>query len=146
MTTIPANECTAQDIYDWYEAAEQLKALKNKEMLLRTKVFQAKFPAPEEGTNSTPLDNGWVLKGKYGYNRDLDMDAISTMADELREAGVVMENLIRHKPELITTAYRCLTQEQRNLVDNCLRIKPSTPSLEIVLPKRASKTTPTVQV
>lgn len=144
MTTIPANVCTAQDIYDWYETNEQLAALKNKEMLLRTKVFSAKFPAPEEGTNSTPLDNGWVLKGKYGYNRTLDMDAISTMADELRAAGIVTESLIRHKPELITTAYRCLTEEQRVLFDNCLQIKPSTPSLEIVLPKRASKTTPQI--
>lgn len=139
MTAIPPNTCTMQDIYDWYTASEELAALKNREMLLRRKVFEGKFPEPVEGTNSEPLQDGWVLKCKYGYNRTPDMEAFSTLADELRAAGVVLETLIKYKPELAITAYRELTKEQQQLVDQCLIVKPSSPSLEIVMPKRASK-------
>ena len=139
MTEIPAKTCTMQEIVEWFNASEELKALKNKEMLLRKHVFDGTFVDPKEGTNSVPLPDNWVLKGKYTLNRNPDMDAFTQMAPALRDAGVSLETLIEWKPELKTSVYRDLSDEQRKLVDQCLVIKPGSPALEIVMPKRASK-------
>lgn len=139
MSAIPAKTCTMQDVIEWYNASEQLTALKNKEMLLRKHVFDGMFSEPKEGVNSQPLPDNWVLKGKYTLNRTPDMDAFAQMAPALRDAGVILESLIEWKPSLKTSTYRDLSDEQRKMVDQCLVIKPGSPALEIVMPKRASK-------
>lgn len=142
MTEIPAKTCTIEEISEWYQVNEQLAALKNKEMLLRKHIFDAKFPDPVEGTNNAELPDGWLLKAKYGLNRNLDIDALNQMATSLREAGIVPEKLVKWKPELELKEYKTLSAEQRTMFDHCLLIKPGTPSLEIVMPKRAPKNAP----
>jgi len=139
MTAIPEKTCTINDIVEWYQLNEQLTALKNKEMLLRKFVFDSTFTAPTEGTNSSALPDNWVLKGKYVLNRKLDIDALNMIVDDVRAAGIVPENLIKWTPSLEEKEYKRLTDVQRALFDNCLTIKPGSPSLEIVMPKRASK-------
>lgn len=46
-----------------------------------------------------------------------------------------MDDVIRWKPELAVTVYRNLTADQIHLVDQCLEIKPGSPSLDLVAPK-----------
>jgi hypothetical protein len=48
-----------------------------------------------------------------------------------------IDKLVKWKPEVAITEYRKLTEEERNRFDQCLVIKPGSPSLEIVIPKRA---------
>lgn len=138
MTAIPANAVTQDDLNQWSELQRQLGALKSAEMLLRIKIFKGLFPAPVEGTNSIPLgDEGWVIKAKYPINRKPDVALLTARAQELRDAGIVLEDVIRTVPELATGEYRKLTDEQRNLLDQVMEVKPGSPALEIVLPKRA---------
>lgn len=138
MTAIPANAVTQEDLNQWSELQRQLGALKSAEMLLRIKIFKGLFPAPVEGTNSIPLgDEGWVIKAKYPINRKPDVALLTARAQELRDAGIVLEDVIRTVPELATGEYRKLTDEQRNLLDQVMEVKPGSPALEIVLPKRA---------
>ena len=137
MSQIPQNSVTQEDLTTWSDMVVQLNALKSSEMLLRLKIFKGMFPDPKEGTNTVPLQAGWVLKAGYPITRKPILDLLVARAAELREAGIVVEDVIRHKPELVVTEYKKLTEEQRHIMDQILEIKPGSPQMEIVLPKRA---------
>jgi hypothetical protein len=138
MTQIPANAVTQEDLNAWIEMQQKLGALKSAEMLLRMKIFKGLFPHPVEGTNSVPLGNeGWVIKAKYPIIRKPDVALLTARAQELREAGIPLDTVIRTIPELATGEYRKLSDEQRHLLDQVMEIKAGSPALEIVLPKRA---------
>lgn len=137
MTLIPENTVTQEDLNKWYLLQAELKALKASEMLLRQKIFKFYFPTPIEGTNSSLLAEGWVLKGKYSIVRDVDEGALGAMKQALADAGIRSDDLVKYKPSLAVAEYRTLTAEQMQLFDQCLIIKPGSPALEIVLPAKA---------
>lgn len=139
MVIIPPNEVTQKDLEQWYEVQKELKALKAKEMLLRQKVFKWYFTEPKEGVNTIPLSHGWVLKGTYVINRDVDLASLGAMKEQFIAAGVSTDSLVQFKPSLVIREYRTLTEEQRHLFDRALIIKPGSPSLEITLPAKAKK-------
>ena len=139
MTTIPANTVSQEDLHEWYRLQDELKKIKASEMLLRQKIFGAYFPSPAEGTNSAPLAEGWVLKGKHTINREIDPGAFGAMKTRFAEAGIRADDLVQYKPSLVLKEYRTLTKEQHQLFDQCLIVKPGSPALEIVLPAKAKK-------
>lgn len=139
MSEIPKNEVTQADLAAWFEMHTQLKALRAKEMTLRKKIFDGAFPDPKEGTNNYELSDGYMLKGQYKLERHIDQGALDALKDKLREQGVNPDELVQYKPSLVTRQYRTLTEEQLKLFDQCLIVKPGSPSLEIVLPKRKGK-------
>ena len=147
MTSIPENTVTQEDLSQWYQFQEQLKKLKAAELLLRMKIFKGMIKDPKEGTNTVPLAEGWVLKGKYVINRDVDQAALTvntavdpaTHMSRLSANGIHVEQLIKWKPELITKNYRTLTPEQQKIFDECLIIKEGSPQLEIMLPASEKK-------
>ena len=57
----------------------------------------------------------------------------------LTKLGISPEQLVKWKPELVLKAYRNLTNEQKEVFNECLVIKDGSPSLEIVLPASAAK-------
>lgn len=126
---------TQKDLEVWYALQAELTELKAKEMTLRKKLFAHFFPNPIEGTNKVPMNAGWVMLSKYPITRTVDKGLLTTMTPQLREAGINVDDVIRWKPELAVTVYRKLTEEQIHLVDQCLEIKPGSPSLELVAPK-----------
>lgn len=147
MTAIPENQVTQADLTEWYNLKEQLNKFKAAEMLLRTKIFKGMFADPKEGTNTVPLADGWVLKGKRTINRDVDVAALNVNAmvdpatgmSRLTSHGIHPESLIKWKPELVLANYRTLTEEQKEIFNECLVIKDGSPSLEITLPAKAKK-------
>ena len=147
MTTVPENEVTQKDLEAWYKLQENLRAVKAAEMLLRTKIFKGMFKEPVEGTNSIPLEGGWVLKGKRTINREIDGAALqanmaidpATQMSRLSANGIHVEQLVKWVPELVTKTYRILSEEQVKIFDECLIIKDGSPALEIVLPAAAKK-------
>lgn len=139
MTNIPANTVSQEDLAEWYRLQEELKKVKASEMLLRQKIFGAYFPSPTEGTNSAPLADGWVLKGKHTINREIDPGAFGAMKEQFAEAGIAADSMVQYKPSLVLKEYRTLTEEQRQLFDRALIVKPGSPALEIVLPAKAKK-------
>lgn len=130
------NTVSMQDLIEWDALQKELKLLKAKEMLIRKRLFALHFPTPTEGTNSVPLNAGWVLKGKYQIDRDVDVGALTTMAERLRAAKINVDKLVQYKPSLVLSEYRTLTAEEQHLFDQCLVVKPGSPSLEIVLPAK----------
>lgn len=139
MTSIPNNAVSQEDLAEWYRLQEQLKKIKASEMLLRQKIFGAYFPSPQEGTNSAPLAEGWVLKGKHTINREIDPGTLGAMKEQFAEAGIAADSLVQYKPSLVLKEYRTLTEEQRQLFDRALIVKPGSPALEIVLPAKVKK-------
>lgn len=136
MALIPENTVSQEDLAEWYKLQEELKKVKAREMLLRTKIFKNCFPDPEEGTNNFNLPDGYVLKGKHTINRDVDPGAFQAMREQFTQAGIHPDTLVQWKPSLKIKEYRELTAEQLHLFDQCLIVKPGSPALEIVLPKK----------
>ena len=103
MTTIPENTVTQEDLSQWYQLQEQLKKLKAAEMLLRMKIFKGMIKDPKEGTNTVPLAEGWVLKGKHVINCDVDQAALAvntavdpaTHMSRLSANGIHIKQLIK---------------------------------------------------
>jgi len=139
MTTVPTDNITLDALSEWYDMSQKLKHLRAAEMLLRKKLFGIAFPDPEEGTNKYELEDGYVLNGQYQLNRDVGQGAFDAIKEKLREEHVTPEELVGYKPSLKKAHYNKLTDTQRLLFDQCLIIKPASPSMEIVLPAKAKK-------
>lgn len=139
MSEIPQNEVTEADLHTWFNLNQELTRLKNAEQLLRMKIFKGKFPNPREGTNNFLMPDGYVLKGKHNINRTVEEAAFKGSIEELAKNGIPTDTIVKFKPELVTSVYRELTEEQRNLFDTVLIIKDGMPGLEISKPKRAVK-------
>jgi hypothetical protein len=139
MPIVPENTCTQADLEEWYRTQAELTLLKQKEILLRCKLFKFHFPTPKEGVNNKELNDGTgcVLKGTHKINRAVDDGALSVMSPKLLEVQVPVDVLFVRKPELCISEYRKLNVDQVKLVDQCLIIKNGTPELKIVLPAKA---------
>lgn len=154
MAELTPPTVTAADLARWYQLQKDLARIKSEEALLRSLVFKAFFPVPAEGTNSVPLNDGTgaVIKAQHVINRAVDVGsfdalrAAQTAAIEAEKTDGVIANapklpfdkLVKWKPEVAITEYRKLTAEEQLYFDQCLVIKPGSPQLEIVIPKRAT--------
>jgi hypothetical protein len=136
MVQIPDNSVGQKDLEEWYLANEQLAKLKAREMMLRKRIFNHYFPTPKEGTNDAELPDGYVLKATYPITRTVDEAGLSVLKEQFVEAKISTDKLVSYKPSLVVSEYRTLTAEQQQLFDQALIIKPGTPALEIVQPKK----------
>jgi len=118
------------------EEADRVKPIIAKELELRKMAFAAFYPVPDEGTNSMELFQGWKLKGVYKLERKVDETALPAVTKKLVDMGVNVDTLISWKPDLKTAVYRELTAEQREVFDQALTIKPGSPTMEIIPPKK----------
>ena len=125
-------------LQEWFtaaQAAEEAKAVLDRERELRQQVADAFFPSPVEGTNTSKLENGWVIKSVHKLDRKVDEAVLPAVLLELRKHNINADLLFRYKPELNTKPYRELTKENRQLVDGALTIKPGLPTVTLVPPK-----------
>lgn len=123
-------------IWEWHEAEAALAALKAREMELRAQIMAAVFLDPKIGTNTAELPDGWKLKGVAKVNVKIDEPALDSMKEKLREGGIVLEEVIRYKPDLVAGAYKEYPEHQRKLIDLVLIKSPGSPSLELVPPPK----------
>jgi len=145
MVEIPEDVVTPADLAEWYKIKAQLGKLKSAEALMRTRIFKFFFKAPKEGTNKVDINDGTgaQLKADHTINRSVDIGSLEALRDQQKVEGynghkLNFDELVKWKPEVSITAYRQLTDEERNLFDQCLIIKPGSPQMEIVIPKRAT--------
>jgi hypothetical protein len=136
MVELPAKEVGMADLMQWDEAKKQLAHWKSTEALLRKRCIEGLFKTPKEGTNKIDLEAGYKLKLTYAINRTVDEATLDTVRKQcLQEPSwVSLEDLIRWKPELSLSTYRTLKEDQLQVFDQCLIIKPGSHSLEIVAP------------
>lgn len=120
------------DLAAWYDLAKQLKPLKEQESHLRKKCITAFFPnAKVEGVNTVPLPNDFKLKATTGLSREIDEAALGAVLEQLTEANIPVDALIKYKATLVKKEYNNLTAEERQLFDQALIIKPAMPKLEV---------------
>lgn len=138
MSEIPDNPVTQEDLTLWYTLQEELARLRASEMLLRRKIFKFYFPAPEEGTNTFVLPDGYALKGTYKIDRKVDVAALTTLTPFMREKEIPVDTIFVMKPDLALREYRKIEKtDAQKIIDQCLIIKPSdSPGLEIVKPAK----------
>lgn len=114
---------------------EQLDPLVVQERAIRKQIVDA-FEHKQEGSkNEIGLANGYTLKMTYKLKREIDEPALKNLYQELEEAKVPVEMLIKQKPQLELKIYRALTEEQKQVVDKALIIKEDSALVEIIPPK-----------
>lgn len=148
MVEIPENTVTAADLAEWYTTCEELAKLKAKEALLRPRIYKHFFTNPVEGTNTYELPDKYLLKAIRKIDRKVDEASMHAFrapiegknTSKFDEANVNADELFKPKYELVISAYRKLTDEQRKIVDQVLIIKDGMPQLDITPPStRAPK-------
>lgn len=129
-------EATSQDIMDWLEVKKQLANAKAKESILRKKITEWFFRTPNEGTNNFDLGNGYKLKYTHKLQRDIDTATFTNLLPEFAKLGIDQNQLAEFKPSLKVTYYKKgLSDEQRQMVDQCVTTKVASGTLEFVQPK-----------
>jgi hypothetical protein len=123
------------DIEEWYGLNEDLKVMKADELRLRKKVFAKYFNNPEEGINSYDVGSGHVLKGTHKLNRSIDEKALTDLPGT-KAMQAAIKACIKWKPSLVKKEYDRLSDKLKRQLDKAVITKPSTPSLQIVQPKR----------
>lgn len=141
MTEVPG--ITQADLENWFKMQEQLTQLKAAESLLRKRIFQHYFTNPTEGVNSHPIGDGFVLKGGHVINRkviEADLEALqaSIKAEGSNLPKLPINKLVKWKPELVKSEYNKLSDDEKKVFERALEIKPGSPTLEIVKPKRGA--------
>lgn len=146
MVELQPDVVTQADLIEWYKLKEELGKLKAKEGLLRSRIFKFYFPAPVEGMNKVPTNDGTggEIKGTHKINRTVDPASLDGLKDELAQEGyngplLKLDELIKYTPELVLSAYRTLTEEERLFFDRALIIKDGSPELKIEVPKKGAK-------
>ena len=140
MAKIPSEPVhTAQENYEtlqqWYTLQQQLKDLRAQEAAMRRTLAARYFPNPREGTNRTPLGDGYDVTLQHGYTRKVDKDALPSVTAEVAETyGMTLaqfRDLFVYTPSLVMKNYNALDDAQRLFVDQFLDIKEKLPTLSI---------------
>ena len=132
-------EIRDQDIQEWLQALESATYAKTviaRELELRKGIRDKYFAKATEGVNKLQLGNGYFLKLSHKIDRKLDVAVLPSITEELREIGVDIDFVVERKPTLRLANYRELTAEQMQVFDKALTIKPASPELELIEPKK----------
>lgn len=124
----------------WFVESQELKELKQKEVIHRKELSAFYFTAPREGTNRLDLGQGYDLKLDFSYNYKVDEAELDNVAaSQIKKLKLPWDDLFVFKPELSVSTYRKLTPEQKAFVDTLLVITDATPQLAIV-PQTGTRT------
>lgn len=137
MVQLPNNQLSEaakmELLYNWYSKKEELKAIQASERALRETVVNAFLPESEkkEGTNTIKLPTGDDLKIVCGIDRKVDKAIFSNILEALLEKGVDVNEVVETKVELRVANYKKLTEEQRNVMDECVTSKWGSPQVSV---------------
>ena len=124
-----------QDILAWNEAKQALAKAKAREAILRAKIVKTFFATPKEGTNYHELGKGYKLKLVHKIDRKIDAPLYTNLLPQFKEHEIDTDQLAETQLSLKVAFYKNLTDEQKQVVDQCITSKPGSPTLEFVKPK-----------
>ncbi len=120
----------------WQETVKLLASFKEQEAEQRRMLFSGAFPNPKEGVQRHQLPDGNCIKGEYKITRSLELSSLPHCLHALQEAGVAnVDGLVRYKPELAVSEWRCLSDESKLMFAPAVIATPGMPSLTIEAPK-----------
>ncbi len=121
----------------WEQANIGLDHYKKQEAELRAQIVETLFQSNDTGTfhYDEPYGRDLVCVKKDNYTLDPTSTyaAVNDIVTALGEEAAA--RLISWKPTLSISEYKKLTDEQRDLLRDCLTIKPATPTLELRVKK-----------
>jgi len=138
VETVEAKRDTA--IMKWSTAQSQLAYWKEVEAAARIEVLTLCYETPpDSGTVNYDLGKGFGLKAVFKENYKLDekkLDGALDRIEKMGEAGeLIVNRVIRWKPELSKTEYEAMPEAMRAILDEVVTISPGTPSLSLMTPK-----------
>ena len=113
----------------YIEAKEGLTKFKKLESELRIELLSELFPNTVEGTMNT-IDGDYAVKGGFSLNHSLNRKSLESIYDDLTEDE---KGCIDFKPGLKLSAYKSLGSENRKLLDDCVSVSNSMPTITIKL-------------
>lgn len=114
----------------WYEAQEQLSAIKAREMMLRKQIFDSQFPDPVPGKgNKVRLPHNMGLIGDYKLNYKIDQPVM--LATKASIDPILFDDVISFSPSVRDAKFREMTDEQRRPFTGFITVSPGAPALEI---------------
>jgi hypothetical protein len=137
MVQLPKTEMTPEAklelLFNWYNKKQELQTVQAQERALRDTVVSIYLPEDQkkEGTNTVKLPTGDELKIVCGIDRKVDKAIFSNIVQELMEKGVDVNEVVETKVELRVGNYKKLTEEQRNVMDECVTSKWGSPQVSI---------------
>lgn len=114
-------------VAEWNAVQQSLKEIKKTELELRKRLLKELFPENVTGTIYTNVGDKRV-KANFGLSYKVEEDALNIIGPELTDAAA---NCIKWKPSLIMKEYKALSDEDRDLLDECITCKPALPSVSI---------------
>jgi hypothetical protein len=143
VTAMNASTPNASLLDRWLAAKNALKTAQELEKQLRTELVQAAFTPSltEEGTRRAPIDAERDLKCVFKLNYTLaKADEVKAVLDAIaktnNEGAFIAPRLVNWKPDLAVSEYRELDAIYKAQIDKVLTIKPGSPTLEVVPPKK----------
>lgn len=123
---------TVKKLIEYKEAKQNLIIWKAKEMILRMEICDVLLESAPIGTTNDMLD-GWEIKGVKKETISIDKDTIKDLYDDFDEDEMAC---IKFVPELINKEYKArMGIDVLNNLEECITIKPATPSLDITEPE-----------
>ena len=128
-------------ILEWDKAKKELARLKVLESDLRQLIINSDFKNHKlDGTENVELGKGYKLKAVFKTNYSFpDKDKLDVVLAAIEKAGpdgeYVAERLVKYKPELSVSEYKKLDEVYKKLIDTVIITKPTSPTLELVIPK-----------
>lgn len=102
-------------------------------MKQRKELVEELFPDAKVGTNTNELGGGWKVKAVVKETVTLSESTLELLLADIPQD--VQDRAIKYKPSLVKKEYDKLTDDEREVLDECVVTKPSSPTLEIVPPK-----------
>lgn len=123
----------------WQETAAVAKQLTALEMLMRKALVTTAFPTQEQGEGTFRAEVGsYNLKAVLKKTRSIDETMLTIANEEFnkandRPAGMVFDDLIKTKFDLVTGQYRKLDKDSSafKAISRMIITKPGSPTLEV---------------
>lgn len=111
------------------KAKKDLDAAKKLELILRKQIIDQAFDYQGEGVANAYVGNV-MIKATFGYTRTLDMDAVDANMESFSDAE---RSCLVMKTALSVSRYKNLSDKERTLLDECITVKPSLPSIKMTI-------------
>ena len=122
-----SKEVTVKLVQEWREAKDQLNHFKKLEMNTRLEICEILLANEEVGTHTFMVED-FKIKAVKKNNMSILKDELAEIASSMSPEE---KACIEYKPSLSLAKYKLL--DNHDVIDDCLLVKPATPSLTITL-------------
>ena len=118
-----------EKLEEYTHTKSQLDKFKAKEMKLRLELASHYLHGKKVGTHNFN-DEFAKVKAVKKVTTSLDADQLSALFDDFTNEE---RECITFKPQLIMKEYKLLSEDERDLLDMCIVVKPATPAFSVKL-------------